>query len=99
MARYDVYRDPAGAGYLLDVQVDFVSSLDTRVLAPLEPIETAPLPMSRLNPVFEIEGGRYSMLTQYLATAPKLALGAVVTSLDSEAEAISNALDMLFTGV
>jgi toxin CcdB len=34
MARFDVYRNPAGAGCLLDIQADLLSHLNTRVVVP-----------------------------------------------------------------
>jgi len=66
MARLDVYENGA-TGYLLDVQADIVYGLNTRLIVPLMPPGMAPLPARRLNPVFEIEGGDYVMVTQYLA--------------------------------
>ena len=42
MARFDVYRNPEGSGYLLDVQADLLSDLNTRVVVPLIPAELAP---------------------------------------------------------
>ncbi|CAM5429606.1 hypothetical protein TMEC54S_03045 [Thauera mechernichensis] len=37
MARFDVYRNSAGEGFLLDVQADLLSHLNTRVVVPLLP--------------------------------------------------------------
>ena len=37
MARFDVYRNSAGEGFLLDVQADLLSYLNTRVVVPLLP--------------------------------------------------------------
>lgn len=99
MARFDVYPLPRqGAGYLLDVQADLLGRLDTRVVVPLLRAETAPPPMGRLNPVFEIVGHRHVMLTQAIATIRCRELGNVVLSLDDHHLAITQALDMLLTG-
>lgn len=42
MARFDIYPNPVGAGYLLDIQTDLLSGLNTRVVVPLMPVDTAP---------------------------------------------------------
>ena len=34
MARFDIYPNPVGAGYLLDIQADLLSGLNTRVVVP-----------------------------------------------------------------
>ena len=70
MAKYDVYPNPSGDGYLLDVQTDLLSALNTRVVVPLLPKSRAPKPATRLNPVFEIEGQQVVMVTQFLAAVP-----------------------------
>ena len=98
MAQYDVYRSPAG-GYLLDCQADMFSGLNTRITVPLLPEGMAPTPGKRLNPVFVIDGERHAMITQYAAAVEVRELGRRVTSLASSGYEISNALDLLLTGV
>ena len=61
MARFDTYR--FADGYLLDVQADLLDGLNTRMAVPLMPLETAPKPAERLNPLFTIEGSEYVMVT------------------------------------
>ncbi|WP_318012467.1 MULTISPECIES: CcdB family protein [unclassified Mesorhizobium] len=48
MARYDLYRNAGGSGYLVDVQSDLLERLNTRVVIPLMPPDTAPVPGRRL---------------------------------------------------
>ena len=98
MGRFDVYTNRQGAGWLLDVQSDLIASLNTRVVVPLLPVDEAPLPAERLNPVFAIEGARAVMLTQFMAAVPASELRAVVSSLDREANAILAAIDFLHQG-
>jgi len=98
MARYDYYRNPSGAGFLLDVQSDLIAGLNTRVVVPLLPRERAPMPAKRLNPVFEIGGASHVMTTQFLAAIPVSELRDFGGSLERERDAIVNALDMLFFG-
>ena len=89
---------PDGDGYLLDVQSDLLSDLNTRVVVPLLPERAAPLPAKRLNPIFRIEGEPHVMTTQFIAAVPERALGNPVDSLASEAEAVTAAIDMLTQG-
>ena len=64
MARLDVHSVPdQGKGYVVDVQAALLSHPATRVVVPLLPEETAPQPISELNPVFEIEAHRHVLVT------------------------------------
>ncbi|MBW8833455.1 MAG: CcdB family protein [Burkholderiales bacterium] len=98
MARFDVYANPAGTGYLLDVQADLLSQLNTRVVVPMPPRDLAPVPAARLNPEFEIQGVRCVLATQFMAAIPRSELKIVVTSLEREAGAILGAIDFLHQG-
>lgn len=98
MARYDVHPDPAGFGYLLDVQADLLDDLNTRTVVPLMRPQDAPLPAHRLNPAFEIDGARYLMVTQYISAIPANRLERPLTNLSDQFHEITNALDMLFHG-
>jgi len=99
MARFDVYANPDGGGYLLDVQANLLGHLNTRVVAPLMRAAQAPLPADRLNPVFEIEGQQVVMVTQFLAAVPRSILAVPMLSLADRDMDISNALDMVFQGI
>ena len=99
MARYDVYPNPAGEGFLLDVQADALDALNSRVVVPLIEAKSAPKPAGRLNPVFQIEGKDHVMVTQFLAAVAVFHLGPPTTSLAENGEAITNALDTLLTGI
>ncbi|HTN34058.1 MAG TPA: CcdB family protein [Marinobacter sp.] len=98
MARFDVFENKGGAGFLLDVQSDLLSGLNTRVVVPLLPKATAPSPAQRLNPVFNIEGQEVVMATQYMAAVSEGELRSDVGSLVEQQDEISSALDMLFLG-
>jgi len=43
MSRFDIFENEQGAGYLLDVQSDLLSGLNTRVVVPLLPNEVDPI--------------------------------------------------------
>ena len=98
MARFDIFKNEGEAGYLLDVQSDLLSGLNTRVVVPLLPKISAPSPAQRLNPVFSIEGQELVMATQYMAAVPEGELHSGVGSLAEKQDEISAALDMLFLG-
>lgn len=98
MAKFDVYRLRDGNRLLLDCQADLLNDLNTRFVVPLLPMQEAPKPAARLNPIFEIQGDRYVMATQFAATIPASELKTFVVSLRESDVVIGNALDMLISG-
>ena len=98
MARFDVYVSPDGPGYVVDVQADLLESLKTRVVVPLLPLESAPKPARRLNPIFEIAGDPHVFVTQFLATVPRSVLREVVADLRDEAAQMTDAIDFVMQG-
>lgn len=98
MARFDVFRNRGGQGFLLDVQSDLLEGLNTRVVVPLMPRESAPVPAQRLNPVFEIDRTAVVMVTQFMAAIPAAELNEVVCSLEAARDDVTVALDFLFVG-
>lgn len=98
MAKFDVYRQKQGGCHVLDCQADLLSDLNTRLVVPLLPIDEAPKPAIRLNPIFDVEGERLVMVTQFAASVPIRELGEIVQSLSPEQDVISAALDMLIIG-
>jgi len=99
MAKFDVFRRRTGTGYLLDCQADLLKQLNTRFVVPLLPAESAPRPAARLNPTFQLEGQSYVMMTQFAAAVLISELGEKVGSLIDRDVEISNALDILISGV
>ena len=98
MARFDVFPNPGGSGYLLDVQADLLDGLNTRIVVPLLPTASAPKPARRLNPIVEINAIPHVMVTQFVAAVPIAILRNPVTSLANQDVAIGNALDMVLVG-
>lgn len=97
MAEFDIYDD--GRNYLLNVQSDLLDGLNTILVVPLMPVDIAPKQGSRLNPVFQIGGQRYAMMTQYMAAAPIRSLGRPASNLKvAYYDDIKAALDMIFLG-
>lgn len=98
MAKFDVWRLRGNGALVLEVQADLLDRLNTRLMVPLIPVEDAPPLMARLNPVFQVEGQRVAMVTQFAATVPVRELGERVASLLEEQDVIGAALDMLVSG-
>ena len=98
MARFDVYANPGSAGYVLDVQADLLSALNTRIVVPLMPAHAAPSPAGRLNPRFQIGDEAHLMVTQFMAAIPRVVLGRPVTNLADQDAEIMAALDMVLVG-
>jgi len=98
MARFDVYLNPDGPGYLLDIQANFLEGLNTRVIAPLMERAKAPKSAKRLNPVFLIGDLEVVMVTQFLAAVPISVLKRPVATLEQRHDEIVDAIDMLMQG-
>jgi|SRR5436189_6094610 len=99
MARYDVFAAGGIEGAcVLDVQSDLLDHFKTRVVVPLLPIATAPPPMRKLHPIFEINGRKLVMATHLIATVSTTELGESRLNLTRHHDEIVAALEMLFQG-
>lgn len=98
MARFDLHRNPNGPGYLLDVQSDFVSQLTTRIVIPLLPPDAVPRPIRDLHPAITVGGEDFVLVTPFLGAVTTRELGRPIGSLRDEADTITRALGILFTG-
>ncbi len=98
MDRYNVYLNPSGSGYLLNVQSDIMQPFNTRVVVPLLPLSEAPKPAKALNPLFDIDGVQHVMVTQYMAAVPAKELKSATFSLQHRHDEIVAAIDFLFHG-
>lgn len=98
MERFNVYENKYGSGYLLDVQTDLLSGLNTRVVVPLMTMSEAPKAAKYLNPVFELNEESLVMVTQFIAAVPESELKHPVGNLSEYHHDINTALDMIFSG-
>ena len=98
MAQYDVHALSKGR-LAIDCQSDLLSHLESRLVVPLVLKSAAPEPARRLNPIFEIGGVDHVMLTQFAGAVDRRQLGDVVTSLADRSFEITDALDVLISGV
>lgn len=105
MAQFDVYRNRHAASrdavpYFLLLQHDQIETRSIRVVAPLVPLARAELPLTRLNPIFEIEGHKHILSTLEIAGISPSFLGEdVVMSLANRRDDIIAAVDFLVTGI
>ena len=70
MARFDVYRHPdakqrVATPFLLDVQNEYISGLQTRVVLPLRSAERVAIPLRGLNPALDVEGVAVMIVVSY----------------------------------
>ena len=105
MAQWDVYRNPSARlreeiPFLVDLQSDLLSGLDTRFVAPLarSRVAAAALPR-RLCPAFSVEGVPVVLLPQEAGPVDARLLKARVASLKTQAHEIVDALDAVVSGV
>ena len=101
MARYDVYVHPDATvrkitPFLLDVQNDYINSLDSRVVIPMRSAAHYAHPMRDLNPAFEVDGKAVVLDTAALAAFPARELKKRVAGLQDQREHIVAAMDCLF---
>ncbi len=98
MAKYDVFPNPSGEGFLLELQADLLSDLNTRVMAPLLPATPSVKVIRRLNPSFVIDGKQYVLFTHLIATVAVARLAEPRTNFHRHQDEIVAALEMLFQG-
>ena len=74
MPQFDIHR--LADGLVINCQSDLLEQIDSRFVVPLVPRMDAPKVAARLNPVFEIDGKDYVMLTQAATAVRRRELGA-----------------------
>ncbi|MFN9209629.1 MAG: CcdB family protein [Betaproteobacteria bacterium] len=103
MPKFDAYANPIAeqrrqVPYWLDVQADFLSRLDTRVVIPLRKPRDAAGTAQRLNPRVTVDGQELYLDTANLAAVPARLLRKRVANLAESRHGVQDALDFLFTG-
>ena len=104
MARFDVRANLNRATrervpYILELQADMLSALDTCLVAPLVPAANFGIAATRLNPGFRIGNRNLVMDTALMAGIPRRLLGERVVSLADRSAEILGAVDFLVSGV
>lgn len=104
MGQFAVHRNGnpdtrAKVPYLLDVQSNLVSELETRVVVPLYPAKSMKgRTVRNLMPLIEIEGKPLVMVTPEMAGVPRRNLGPVVADATHLRGEILSAIDFLLLG-
>lgn len=107
MAQFDVYRNSGKYSkivpFVVDVQSDILSNLDSRVVIPLQSADFIKNEniqiISRLNPVFSVCDSDVILATQQMAAVHIRELGNKIDSLASKRLEIISALDVLTSGI
>lgn len=105
MPQFSVYKNQntatrARVPYLLDVQSNLLSELETRVVVPLYTAAAVKgSALTVLTPRFEVEGKDLVAMTPQLAGISRKELGAEVDQLAHQRDEIIRALDFLITGI
>jgi|SRR5690348_5438735 toxin CcdB len=97
MAQFDVHR--LGEGLVVDCQSDLLDHIDSRFVIPLALNQFAAIAARRLNPSFRIGSETYIMVTQQAASVRRGELGPAVASLADRSFEITDAIDVLLSGV
>jgi toxin CcdB len=103
MHQFDVVANPFPRSrdrqpLLVALQSDLLArSLDTVVVAPLEPAAAGTF-AERLNPRVTVDGEPFALIAQEIATVRKSTLGQPLGSIAADRDKIIAALDLLFTG-
>lgn len=105
MAQFFAYQNlnPASRQqfpYLLDIQSNLLDALRTTIVVPLSPAQrVAGMTMSKLNPVIEINGDRYTAITQDMAGMNRNQLGPEAGDLTLYRSEIIAAVDFVLSGI
>ena len=104
MSQYMVYKNSnpnskKAYPYLLDVQSNFLESLETRIVIPLSLLSLFQnREIAKLTPTFKIEGKDYLLLTPQMASINRKQLGSQVSDLSNKHHEILSSIDFLITG-
>ena len=104
MARFEVRANlnratRARVPYLVELQANMLSALDTRLVAPLVPAAEFGPVAARMNPEFRIGSRKFVMDTALMAGVPCKLLGEKIVSLADRSADILGAVDFLLSGI
>lgn len=101
MTQFDVYRRGRDTGgfYLINVQSDLLSELETRLVIPAYARAIRKEHIARLNPLIQIAGEPHVLATQELAAISAKLLGEPTDNVAPARDRIIAAIDLLVTGI
>lgn len=102
MKQFEIYKNPNPSAsrrrpYLVVLQSDLLSVVETVVVAPLATLERTK-PISRLTPIVDLDGLKHALMVHELAAIPRGILKRCVGSAASKRDEILSALDLVFLG-
>jgi toxin CcdB len=100
MAQFDLYPNPNPdtrhvVPYLLDIQHDLHAAGSRRLVVPLARGQT---PITRLNPVVEIQDETLTLMTEQMASIPASLCRHPIANLRARRSEIIDAVDFLIQG-
>jgi len=101
MARFDIYKyNNPGIPFVLDVQADLLSGLNTCVVIPLVSEQKAKREaVPKLKPIIKVGSKDYVLMTTDIGTLTRSSLGEKVSNVENEhRQTVTEALDFLFQG-
>jgi toxin CcdB len=97
--RFDIHAMARGnTPYVMDVQSEFTSHLETRVVIPVMPESKVPGRIATLHPLVDIGGVPHVLVTHMMTSISRRDLGRVVEAVAERRDEITRALGLLFTG-
>lgn len=99
MARFDLYEVRSTGGLAVDVQADLLDHLSTRLVIPLLRGPEAAWGIPRLAPQIEVDSTLYTLGTPFMIGVPLKELNGPVGTLSKYEYQISEAVDVLLSGV
>ena len=105
MAQFDVYKNPNNRTkkqfpYIVDIQNEVVSEIDTRIVMPLGKASLfANEYMDRLTPQIEYNGEQLILLAPQLASVPEKMLKKPIGTIEHLRDEIMSALDFAIMGI
>lgn len=103
MAQLDIYENRDSESlheipFLVDVQHEIHQNLKTRMMIPLVCVEAQKAEITKLCPVFTIQGRKVFASIPEMAAYPVVETGRKVATLDSERAILFSAIDFLMHG-
>jgi toxin CcdB len=100
MAQFDVYSLPNDQGMLfVDLQSGAVDEFNTRLMAPLIPLDPGIKPLRRVNRELTFDSRTFLFMPQLMSAVRTRDLGKPIGNIEDQRDRIVGALDVLFVGV
>ena len=92
-----IKNDRAGSTRVMILQHNRFEHLKTRIVVPLLP-ETSGVPLGKINPVVLLDGEKWVLAFDQLATISTSHIGSVIASAKDQQSEFISAIDMMFVG-